>query len=95
MWLPQPVQGFLPQKKGRSGTLDELKDIKMPIVVFESKYKMSKTLNDLLKVFGNKEVSISRELTKKFEETVRGRLKDIVKQQLKLKGEFVIIINNN
>mgnify|MGYP002623382098 CR=1 FL=1 len=88
-------QGFLPQKKGRSGILDELKEIKMPIVIFESKYKMSKTLNDLLKVFGNKEVSISRELTKKFEETLRGRLKDIVKQQLKLKGEFVIIINNN
>jgi 16S rRNA (cytidine1402-2'-O)-methyltransferase len=88
-------QGFLPQKKGRQGILEELKDVKMPIVIFESKYKIMKTLEDLLKVMGNREVSISRELTKKFEDTTRGRIKDILglKNNFKLKGEFVIVVN--
>jgi len=89
-------QGFLPQKKGRMGLFEELKEIKMPIVVFESKYKLMKTLEDIMKTMGNKEVSISRELTKKFEDTTRGRVKDILKNKdtMKLKGEFVIVINN-
>ncbi len=87
-------QGFLPQKKGRQGILEELKDVKMPIVIFESKYKIMRTLEDVLKVLGNKEVSISRELTKKFEDTTRGRVKDIIKNNtFKLKGEFVIVVN--
>ena len=90
-------QGFLPQKKGRQSTLEELKDVKMPVVVLESKYKLVKTLEDVMKFVGNREVSISRELTKKFEEITRGRVKDVLKErnQIKLKGEFVIIINKN
>lgn len=90
-------QGFLPQKKGRMSTLEEMKEKKMAIVIFESKYKLMKTLEDLQKTLGNREVSISRELTKKFEDTTRGRLKEILKDKsrLKLKGEFVIVINNS
>lgn len=88
-------QGFLPQKKGRQGILEELKDVKMPVVIFESKYKIIKTLEDILKIMGNREVSISRELTKKFENTIRGRIKDFItmKNNFKLKGEFVIVVN--
>lgn len=88
-------QGFLPQKKGRQGILEELKDVKMPVVIFESKYKIIKTLEDILKIMGNREVSISRELTKKFEDTTRSRVKDILakKNNFKLKGEFVIVVN--
>jgi len=89
-------QGYLPQKKGREKTLNELKHEKMTLIIFESKYRIRKTLNDCLKVFGNKEISIGRELTKKFEENVRGRLKEInSKKNFKEKGEFVIVINNN
>lgn len=66
----------------------------MPVVVLESKYKLVKTLEDVMKFVGNREVSISRELTKKFEEITRGRVKDVLKErnQIKLKGEFVIIV---
>ncbi len=87
-------QGFLPQKKGREKTFLELKNIKSNIIIFESKFRIKKTLNEILKNFGNKEVVIGRELTKKFEEIIRGRIRDININTLKEKGEFVIIIMN-
>ncbi|MBS1515622.1 MAG: 16S rRNA (cytidine(1402)-2'-O)-methyltransferase [Bacteroidetes bacterium] len=89
-------QGFLPVKKGRETTFKELKDIKMPIIIFESPFRVFRTLEDIQKHFGNKEVSLCRELTKKFEEIKRGRVKEILqnKNSLKIKGEFVIIVNN-
>lgn len=87
-------QGFLPQKKRRQSVLKELTLIKMPVVIFESPYRISKTLNDINEHFGNSEISVSRELTKKFEQTVRGKVKNIISGGIKTKGEFVIIINN-
>jgi 16S rRNA (cytidine1402-2'-O)-methyltransferase len=88
-------QGFLPSKKGRNKTFQELKNIIMPIVIFESKYRIKETLKDCLNVFGNKEISISRELTKKFEEIISGRIKDIISNsKLINKGEFTLVINN-
>ena len=87
-------QGFLPQKKGRQTLLNELKNIRMLIVIYESPFRVYKTLKEIYEVFGNKEVSVSRELTKKFEQTIRGRLKTILNKTIKIKGEFVIIINN-
>ncbi|HEY5536136.1 MAG TPA: 16S rRNA (cytidine(1402)-2'-O)-methyltransferase [Ignavibacteria bacterium] len=87
--------GFLPVKKGRNKTFGELKNIKMPIVIFESKYRIKETLKDCLTVFGNKEISIFRELTKKFEEAISGRLKDVLtKGKFINKGEFTLVINN-
>lgn len=87
--------GFLPQKKGREKTFSELKDIKSNIIIFESKFRIKKTLNEVLKNFGNKEVVIGRELTKKFEEIIRGRIKEINMNNIREKGEFVIIIQNS
>ncbi len=87
--------GFLPSKKGRNKTFSELKNIKMPIVIFESKYKIKETLKDCLTVFGNKEISIFRELTKKFEEVISGRLKDVLTEGKFInKGEFTLVIKN-
>ncbi|MEO6694415.1 MAG: 16S rRNA (cytidine(1402)-2'-O)-methyltransferase [Ignavibacteria bacterium] len=88
-------QGFLPQKKGRQTLLNDLKNIKMPIVIYESPFRIFKTLKEVYDVFGNKNISVSRELTKKFEQTIRGKIKSILSQTIKIKGEFVIIINNN
>jgi len=86
--------GFLPQKKGREKTFTELKNIKSNIIIFESKFRIKKTMNELLKHLGNKEVLIAREMTKKFEEIHRGRLREINLNLIKEKGEFVIVINN-
>jgi len=89
-------QGFLPRKKGRTKTFSELVNYKMPVVIFESPYRVEATLKDIYEHFGNKEISISRELTKKFEETKRGTLREFINKKIKItpKGEFVIIINN-
>ena len=87
-------QGFLPQKKGRRTLLEELSGVKMPLIIFESPYRIYKTMKDILEFFGNKEISISRELTKKFEQVIRGKVKTLIERDIKTKGEFVIIINN-
>ncbi|MDQ3020265.1 MAG: 16S rRNA (cytidine(1402)-2'-O)-methyltransferase [Bacteroidota bacterium] len=88
-------QGFLPQKKGRQSLLKALSQIKMPVIIYESPFRIYRTMKDILEIFGNKEISISRELTKKFEQTIRGKVKLVLNQNIKTKGEFVIIINNN
>jgi len=90
-------QGFLPLKKGRETLFNELKDIKMPVIIFESPFRVLRTLQDIQKYMGNKEVVLGRELTKKFEEIKRGKVKEILdnKNSLKIKGEFVIVINNS
>jgi len=86
--------GFLPQKKGREKTFNEFKNIKENIILFESKFRIKKTILELAKNLGNKEVVIGREMTKKFEEIYRGRLREINVNSIKEKGEFVIVISN-
>lgn len=88
-------QGFLPLKKGRKTLLQELSAIRMTIIIYESPYRIGRTLRDIYEEFGNKDVSVSRELTKKFEQTIRGKIKSLLTQNIKTKGEFVILINNN
>jgi 16S rRNA (cytidine1402-2'-O)-methyltransferase len=88
-------QGFLPLK-GRENVLLRLKEIKMAIVIYESKFRIKKTISELNKYFPNKNISISREMTKIHETTYRNRIdtmnKDLTK--IKEKGEFVIVIDN-
>lgn len=89
-------QGFLPLK-GRENVLLRLKEIKMAIVIYESKFRIKKTIAELNKYFPNKNVSISREMTKMHEITYRNRIdamnNDLTK--IKEKGEFVIVIDNS
>lgn len=88
-------EGFLPHKKGRKKHLDSLIMEKRTMVFYESPYRLLKTLRDFIGNFGgDRQASVSRELTKKFEETINGDLKSIVEQfeQKKIKGEFVIIV---
>lgn len=87
-------QGFLPQKKGRAGVIEELKSMKTLLVIFESPYRIRKTLRELSLQFGSKKASLSRELTKKFEQTIHGNLREISDAKFREKGEFVLIINN-
>lgn len=89
-------QGFLPQKKGHEKTFTELLKIKALLVIFESPFRVMRTLEDIHKFLGNKEIAVCRELTKMFEEEIRGKVKEILdrKNKFKTKGEFVIVINN-
>jgi 16S rRNA (cytidine1402-2'-O)-methyltransferase len=91
-------EGFLPVKKGRQTRLKFLAEENRTIVLYESPHKLVKTLVDISKFFSeNVQISVSRELSKIFEQTLRGRPREIIKhfESNKPKGEIVIIINSN
>ena len=70
--------GFLNSKQQkREKELEELKDIKATMIFYESPHRIQKTLNDMLKVLGNRNISISREISKKFEEVIRGTITEV------------------
>lgn len=85
--------GFPPKKKKRKSFFRSLKKEKRIIVIFESPYRILKTLRDFLEMVGDREVVVFRELTKKFEETIYGRISEVI-FKIKPKGEFVIVVNN-
>ncbi len=88
-------EGFLPQKKGRTKRLEELKEDSRSIIFYESPFRVVKCLEQLAEVFGeDRKVSVSRELTKKFEQTVRGTIAEVVAhfREHEPKGEFVIVV---
>ena len=88
-------EGFLPQKKGRSKRLAQLARESRSIVFYESPYRVVKALEQMAETFGpDRAVSVSRELTKKFEQTVRGTLSETARyfREHEPKGEFVIVV---
>lgn len=88
-------EGFLPQKKGRSKRLAELRDEERTMIFYESPYRVVKALEQFAEVFGaEREVSVSREISKKFEQTVRGTLAEACEwfRAHEPKGEFVIVV---
>lgn len=89
-------EGFLPQKKGRQKRLKQLVDEERSIVIYESPYRLQKLLEELRKYMGDQRLAaVCRELTKKFEEVVRGPLKtvyDTFQLRDEIKGEIVVII---
>ena len=89
--------GFLPQKKGRLKKIELLKNIESTVILFESPYRLEKTLNQLLEHLGNRSVVVGRELTKLYEEVIRGNLTDVIKyfSKSKVKGEIVIMIGKD
>ena len=88
-------EGFLPQKKGRTKRLKELTEEKRTMVFYESPYRLLKTIQQFKDYFGEKKmISVSRELTKIHEETIRGTANDILSyyENKTIKGEIVIIV---
>lgn len=87
-------EGFLPAKKGRATMLANLAIENRPIVLYESPHRLLRTLRDIREKFGNRNVVLARELTKRFEEVLRGDLQSILVRlsARAIRGEFVIII---
>ena len=88
-------EGFLPQKKGRQTKLTELAAETRTMIFYESPFRVLKTLEQLAEGLGNdRKASVSREISKKFEETVRGTLAELVQhfKEHPPKGEFVIVV---
>lgn len=87
-------EGFLPVKKGRMKTFERLKSEERTIVIFESPFRINRTIHDIVTYLGDRKIAVARELTKKFEEVLRGKATEVLEELARKprKGEFVIII---
>jgi 16S rRNA (cytidine1402-2'-O)-methyltransferase len=88
-------EGFLPMKKGRQTRLKELALLDVTIVLYESPHRIRKTLEQISEFFGpDRKISVSRELTKMHEETIRGVVGDLVRHfaQHEPRGEMVVVV---
>jgi len=87
-------EGFLPQKKGRKTKFESLRNESRTIIVYESPHRIVKTLTDISTYLGNRNVVVARELTKKFEEVVRGPVQSVLHtiSSKTPKGEYVVVI---
>ena len=87
-------EGFLPQKKGRKTKLESLRLESRTIILYESPHRVLKTLGEIQLYLGNRQIVVARELTKKFEEIVRGPVASVLNELSKKppRGEYVLII---
>jgi len=89
-------EGFLPQKKGRNSRLQALSEETRTMVFYESPFRLVKTLTQFVSFFGQeRQASVSREISKKFEEIIRGTLPEIIAHftDKKVKGEIVLVVS--
>ena len=89
--------GFLNSKSSqRIKELEQLKYERATLIFYEAPHRLQDTINDMKSILGNnREISISREITKKYEETIRGTLSDILGKIKEIKGEFVLVVSGN
>lgn len=88
--------GFLDSKKSqKKKELENLKQIKYTIIFYESPYRVIETLQLIKDIMGNRNISVSREISKKYEEIYRGNIDSILTELIDPKGEFVIVIEGN
>ena len=90
--------GFLPRNdKERKKELESLLSIQVPLIFYEAPHRLKEMLHALYRVFGDRHVVLSRELTKRYEEFVRASLSEVIEQfqTLTIKGEFCVIVEGN
>ncbi len=88
-------EGFLPPKKGRNKRMEELKEERRTMIFYESPYRVLKSLEQFALAFGSqRQVSVSREISKVYDETVRGTLEEVIAhfKEKEPRGEFVIVL---
>lgn len=94
--MPFLYYGFLNSKDSkRRKELESFKLFKYTMIFYEAPHRIKKTLEDMLNILGNRKISISREITKKFEEIYRGNIKEILENIEEIKGEIVIVVSGN
>ncbi len=88
--------GFLNSKESKSlKELEMLSKLKFTIVLYEAPHRLAKTLQNIYKIMGNRQISISREISKLHEEVFRGTVQEAINYYVNIKGEFVIVIEKN
>jgi 16S rRNA (cytidine1402-2'-O)-methyltransferase len=88
-------KGFLPHKsKKRRDLLKELEEVRETLILYESPHRLSETLKDILEILGDREIVLTRELTKVYEEILRGKVSQIQNLigERKLKGEITLVV---
>ena len=95
--MPFYYYGFLNSKdSARRKELEFLKNIDATLILYEAPHRINKTLKDMQNILGNnRKTSISREITKKYEEIYRGTIEELVNQNNEYKGELVIVVEGN
>jgi len=89
-------KGFLPHKsKRRREILQEVKEARETLIFYESPHRITQTLNDMVEILGDREMVLARELTKRYEDILRGKVSQIIEQLKgkKLKGEITLIVS--
>lgn len=88
--------GFLNAKNSKQiDELNSLKDYKFTIIFYESVHRLRETLENMLQVFGDRNISLCRELSKIHEEFIRGKISEVVSLVDSMKGEFVLVVEGN
>lgn len=88
--------GFLPiNKKLRKEKLHKIETSKETIILYEAPHKLMSTLNDLKMILGDRKVVLARELTKIYEQFIRGNIEEVMEKAQNLKGEIVLIVQGN
>ncbi len=87
-------EGFLPKKKGRQTLLKELAQEKRVVVLYESPHRILKTITEINEIFGDRYIVIVREITKVYEEIIRGKASELIEklEANPIKGEIVLLI---
>lgn len=90
-------EGFLPNKKGRQKSLKQLSEEERTVILYESVYRIKKLIDELAEHIPDRQIVICREITKKFEEVIRGTVSSIQAKlyEYNLRGEFVVVIAPN
>jgi 16S rRNA (cytidine1402-2'-O)-methyltransferase len=89
-------KGFLPHKsKRRRDLLKQMEDLRETLIFYESPHRLSESLKDILEILGDREIALTRELTKVYEEVLRGKVSDVLQQrgEKTLKGEITLVVS--
>lgn len=95
---PQPFlfYGFLNSKESkREKELETLKKLPYTIILYEAPHRIHSMLDSLLKVFGDRKIALNREISKRYEEIIRGNISEVLEIVDELKGEMVIVVEGN
>lgn len=88
--------GFLNSKTSkREKELEQLKKLPYTIIFYEAPHRISDMLKSLLKIFGNRNIVLCREISKKYEEAIRGTIEEVFEVSETLKGEMVVVVEGN
>lgn len=93
---PFTFYGFLNSKETkRKRELEDLKENKFTLIFYEAPHRITKTLENIKEIFGNRNAAIVREISKKYEEIIRGTIEELIKASETIKGEIVLIVEGN